>query len=359
MLLSHKLVNLIRDPDVAIDLGTANTRLFASGKGLVADVPTVIEADHDLASARQLSSKEKGVVGHSESSVAPLRGGVITDIQAASTLIGQFLRSTRRFGLGRARAIACAPTDASPSEVAALHAAVYRAGVSSLKVVPEPLAAAVGAGLDTSLPYAQALIDIGAGVTDIAVIRSGVLINTAAVRLGCDSLYPEVHRMVTRHYGVVLFAREAERLMRKIGLVHRSEEAMAASPPLGLDNLNGHERSINVSGEEVADAVRPIINVIMETIRRAFSNLPPDVAAEVIESGICLTGGGACLPGMRELIAEVTSIEVKVAAEPLHAVINGASQMLAVGERTGLWNDSNQRGTLGTGLSEGCAFRAQ
>jgi rod shape-determining protein MreB len=236
---------------------------------------------------------------------------------------------------------------------------VRRAGVSSVKVVPEPLAAAVGAGLDISSPHAQAIIDFGAGVTDIAVIRSGVLINTAAVRLGCDSLYPAVRRMVMRHYGVVLFAREAERITRQIGLVHRSDEAMAASPPRGLDTLNGHERSIRVNGEEVSDAVRPIVNVIMETIKRAFSNLPTDVAAEVIEGGICLTGGGACLPGMRDLIAEVTSLEVKVAAEPLHALINGASQMLAVGERTGLWNGSNQRETTGTKLSEGCVLRPQ
>jgi rod shape-determining protein MreB len=144
--------------------------------------------------------------------------------------------------------------------------------------------------------------------------------------------------MVKRRYGVVLFSGEAERFTRGIGLADGSGEAMAFSPPAGLCSLNGRERSVIVSGEEVFEAVRPILSVIMETITRSFRRLPPKIAAEVIESGICLVGGGACLPGMKESISKLTSIDVKIPPDPLHAVINGASQMLDVGESTGLWD---------------------
>jgi rod shape-determining protein MreB len=210
-------------------------------------------------------------------------------------------------------------------------------GVSDVKVVPEPLAAAVGSGLDVSSPYAQALIDIGDGVTDIAIIRSGVLIKKAAVRLACGNFHLAVRRTVANRYGVLIPLREAERLTREIGAVCRSAKLKATSPALGLDRLTRRETAVSVNREDVCNAIRPVIRIILETVREMFRCLPPDTAAEVIESGICLTGGGAFLKGVKELIAEETSLEVRVAADPLHGVISGAGQMLSVGVSTGFW----------------------
>lgn len=327
--LSETLASMVNGPDLAIDLGTANTRVFAAGHGLVADVPTLGPDERNTTLAGDEASDEG----------APLRGGVITDATAAAKLLKQFVGSTRKFGWRKPRAIACAPSDASPSEISLLISCLYRAGISDVKIIPEPLAAAVGAGLDISSPYAQAIIDLGAGVTDIAIIRSGELIHTTAVRLGCNDFYPAVLRRVERCYGLILPTREAERLIKETASVDTSR-ASVSTIARGFDRLSGCEKSMKISGEDVSDAIQPLVDTIMDAIRKTIHSLPPRVCAEVIESGISLCGGGAFLPGIKERVAEVTSLQVKVAAEPLYAVIKGASQMLAVGGKTGLWTES-------------------
>lgn len=332
LLFNGKLKKLFADPDVAIDLGTANTRLFAHGEGLVCDEPSVIKQDWP---------RGPGLAGHfvtgCESCVFPLREGVVTNVVAAALLLRPLLLRARKFGLRKPRVLACAPSDASESDVEALVAAIRLTGISDVKVVPEPLAAAVGSGLDVSSQYAQALIDIGDGVTDIAIIRSGVLIKKAAIRLACGNLHLAVRRTVANRYGVVIPLREAERLTREIGAVCRNAKLHVTSTAVGLDRLTGRETAVAVNREDVCNAIRPVIRMIMETVRDMFRCFPPDIAAEVIESGICLTGGGACLQGMKESIAEETSLEVRVAADPLHGVISGAGQMLSVGVSTGFW----------------------
>jgi rod shape-determining protein MreB len=335
--IGNKLIRYISDPDVALDLGTANTRLYALGKGLVCEEPTLLRSNHTrLPSRRRAISTDRITTDHGTHRT-PLRGGVVTDVEGAASLLSPIMRRARRFGLGPPRVLACAPTDASGSEIAALHTAVQRAGVSAVKIVPEPLAAAVGADLDISSRYAQALIDIGDGVTDIAIVRSGELIRKAAVRLACGDLHPAVRRMVANRYNVEISYGEAERLTKELGSVQGHAGAAKTSTAYGVDRLTSSDSCVSVSSEDVSKAIQPIIKVIMVTIRDTFQRLPPDIAAEVIESGICLTGGGACLTGMNELISAETRIEVRVADDPLHSVIDGASRMLIIGANTGLW----------------------
>ncbi|MBD0371813.1 MAG: rod shape-determining protein [Pyrinomonadaceae bacterium] len=342
MSISHTLLNLISDPDLALDLGTANTRIFALGKGLVCDRPTLIRLDSESKSSGGNGSLNPVVSDDAGTCCvefpAPLKGGVVADIDAAASLLRPVIRRSRGFGLRPPRVLACTPTDATPQEVTALETSVKLAGASNVKVVPEPLAAAVGAGLDISSPYAQALIDIGDGVTDIAFIRSGFVIDKAAVRLACGLLPPSLRRLVASRYGVVLYSREAERVTRELGVVRACHVLGRTENALGIDRLSGRETCVTISDEEVSEAIRPIVRFMMETVRHAFRRMPERVAAEVIEGGILLTGGGACLPGMQDLISDVTGIEARVAANPLHAVINGASKMLETGAATGLWS---------------------
>lgn len=340
MSISHKLLNLISDPDLALDLGTANTRIFALGKGLVCDKPTLVSLDSESKSSEGNGSLHPAAHDAMTGCVewfAPLKGGVVVDIDAAASLLRPVIRQSRRLGVRTPRVLACTPTDATPQEVTALHTAVKRAGASDVKVVPEPLAAAVGAGLDIASPYAQALIDIGDGVTDMAFIRSGLVIDQAAVRRACGLLHAALRRLVASRYGVVLYSREAERVTRELGSVSADHLRGGTKDALGIDRTSGREASVTISDEDVSEAVRPIVRCMMETVRDAFRRMPEDVAAEVIEGGILLAGGGACLPGMRELISDVTGIEASVADDPLHAVINGASKMLETGVATGLW----------------------
>jgi rod shape-determining protein MreB and related proteins len=270
--------------------------------------------------------------------VAPIRGGFINNAPAATFLLKKLLKRTRRFGFSRPRVIVCAPSDVSERQSAALVESVRQSGASAVAVVPGPLAAAIGAGLDVSSRYAQLIVDIGAGVTDIAVIRDGNLIQTAAIRSAAGThLHRAVQKMTAKRYGIELSRNEAEILTRKLASVYRN--------PLpdflkifGLGD-NGREKCFIVESLDVCEAIRPIVGVIVEAIRRAVREMPPDACAEVIETGICLTGGVAELPGLVKLIAERTNLPVQLAPAPMYSVIDGASRMLETSTKTSFWRN--------------------
>jgi rod shape-determining protein MreB len=304
------------DPDLAIDLGTANTRMCVMGKGLVAD--------------------ERSVIRVGDSAVSPMRAGVIEDVDAAAMLLAPLFRRARRLGLVRPRVLACAPTDACEDERAALVEAASRAGAASVRIAPEPLAAAIGAGLDVSSPYAQMLVDIGDGVTDIAVIASGSVICSSAIRTACSDLHEALRSAVAESHGAMLYLDEAERLTRTVGVV-KGEPPPARLPASGTDRRTGRKTRVVVTSHEVVEAIDPIVAAIVEAVGKAVADLPATTSCEVIESGICLTGGGARLPGLAERLRAGTCLDVTPARDPLRAVINGAQQMLSVGGLTGLW----------------------
>lgn len=327
----------VASPDVALDLGTANTRLYAHGRGVIADEPSVVRVSPETGSVESVGAR---AASQSETPgknvISPLHGGVIEDVEAASALLAALLRRARRPGLIRPRVLACIPSDACDREREALIEATRRAGASAVTLTPEPLAAAVGIGLDISLPYAQMLVDIGDGVTDIAVIRSGSIVSSAAVRTACSDLIAAVRQNVAAQHGVELYQREALRLIRHIGVGPRK---LSSSPfvAAGADCRTGLLRRVPVNGQDVAEVIDPIVTTIVRAIGQAVKELPSDLASEVIESGIHLTGGGAGLPGIADLIAAETLLDVSLAREPMKAVIHGASRMLRVGIATNVW----------------------
>ncbi|HKQ79767.1 MAG TPA: rod shape-determining protein [Blastocatellia bacterium] len=331
---------LLAAPDLAIDLGTANTRLYVRGHGLIADEPTLIKIQPETgvveavgARAARLSKLDQFAY-----SISPLHAGAVADIEAASSLLKFFLSRAQKLGILKPRALACAPTDACEEEREALIEATRRAGASAVVVVPEPMAAAIGAGLDVSSHYAQMLVDIGDGVTDIAVIRSGSLITTSAVRTACSDLRHCVSQMIAFRYGVLLFPDEAERVIRMVG-ASRDYERERLFLTEGTDLLTGEPMSLCVSSHDVMEAIEQPLEVIIEAIHKVVRDLPLQTSCEVIENGICLTGGGAQLQGMSERLANATSLTVRMADDPMRAVINGACQMLKVGIATGIWNN--------------------
>ncbi len=327
------------DPDLAIDLGTANTRMYALGRGLIADEPSVVRLRPDTGSVEAVGSRAVRLTagGHDDgSAVSPLRAGVIADIDAASSLLEPLFRRARGLGLVRPRVLACAPTDACDDERAALVEAARRAGAGSVRIVPEPLAAAIGAGLDVASPYAQMLVDMGDGVTDIAVICSGTVIASTAVRIACSDLHVALSRAVVDSHGTLLYADETERLTRTVGIARQGAPATSHSA-VGLDCRTGREMRVIVGSREISTALDPTVAKIVRAVRDTVNDLPTTTSCEVIESGICLTGGGARLPGLAERLSSETMLEVSPAADPLRAVINGARQMLTVGGHTGLW----------------------
>jgi rod shape-determining protein MreB len=328
----------LADPDLALDLGTANTRLYGQGFGMVADEPSVVQFRRENGSVEAIGSiaLRNSLHRKEQTLVSPLRAGVVADIDAAVALLGHLLKRARRYGLIKPRVLACAPTDAREDEREALIEATRRAGASAVAVTPEPMAAAIGGGLDVSSEYAQMLVDIGDGVTDIAVIRSGSLVKTSAIRIACSDMVEAIRRLIAERYRATPYLSEATRLLRKAGAGDRK---LPSSPLVaaGVDCRTGAQRRVQVSCKEVVEVIDPVIEKVVGSIGQAVKDLPPELACEVIESGIHLTGGGACLSGMAGLIAGETRIEVKIAPNPLRAVIDGARKMLATVAETNMW----------------------
>lgn len=333
-----RLRKLLGCPDLAIDLGTANTRLFATGYGMIADEPSMVSVIQETGRVAAVG-REAAMLTNAVTDLVPLHplhSGVVADVDAATSLLRHLMDRVQWYGLFRPRALACTPTDACEAERESLIEATRRAGASAVVLVAEPLAAAIGAGLDITSPYAQMLVDIGDGVTDIAVIQSSSLIRTAAVRTACSDLHQAITTTIASRYGVTLYPAEAQRLTHRIGSAADSsrEEWFFAQ---GTEIATGQSTSLRVSSYDLIEAVEPVIQTIIAAIHQTVRELPPDTSCEVIENGICLTGGGANLRGITERLSRATALEVRTAQDPMRAVINGAQQMLRVGAATRLW----------------------
>ena len=336
-MLSAKLRNLIADPDLALDLGTASTRIFAAGLGLVVDEPTKVrlsEAPPDGPGdgpTRRPGQEADGCWA------TPVKAGVVTDLPATVEMLRPLLSRTRRFGLFRPRVLACAPAAATDEERQALREALRLAGAAAVSIIPETRAAAIGAGFDLSLPYAQMLADIGDGVTEVAVLRSGEVVRQASIRVACSDLKDAIRATVLAHHGVTLFGTEAERLMKAVGIRNGTDKT-GTLMAIGAAPDSGATRRIRVERQDVAQAMSPVIGEIVSVIRSVLLALPAGIACEVIESGLCLTGGGACLGGMSAKLAQETSLDVRTAANPVYAVINGAGEILSLATRNAHWS---------------------
>jgi rod shape-determining protein MreB len=305
---------------------------------MVADEPSVVQFGRENGSVEAIGSiaLRNSVRRKEQILVSPLRAGVVADVDAAAALLAPLLKRARRYGVIKPRVLACAPTDAREDEREALIEATRRAGASAVAIALEPMAAAIGGGLDVSSEYAQMLVDIGDGVTDIAVIRSGALVKTSATRIACGDMIEAIQCLVAERHRATPYLSEAMRLMRKVGAGDRK---LPTSPVVvaAADRRTGAQRRVQVNCQEVVEVIDPVIEKIVGAIGQAVKGLPPELACEVIENGIHLTGGGACIPGMSGLIAGATRIEVQTAPNPLHAVIDGARKMLATAVETNIW----------------------
>jgi len=330
-----RLKKIMQRPHIAIDLGTANTRIYASDLGKITEEPSLIRhirQDTTAHGADQyisyLNSKQVSM---------PLRGGVIVDIRNAISLLKPLVKRTR-IGLMQPVSLACAPTDSSEQERKLLAEAVLHAGASHVAIIPEVWAAAIGAGIDVTLPYAQVLIDIGEGVTDMAVIRDGRLVFAAAVRLACADLQKAVRTAVIARHKVCLYPAEVERLTHEIASFCQPQTLPGKPITVrGIDIMKRREVKIEVDSMEIIKALEPVADKILRMIDSGLRQLPERLAGEIAESGICLTGGGACIKGIDRLIAARTNLDVRVGVDPIHSVINGAIQSLQYWQGKKLW----------------------
>jgi rod shape-determining protein MreB len=300
-----KVMTVFGSPDLAIDLGTATTR-GAGGRHGICLQPSTSE------------------------SVRALNRGVIVNARAATELLRPMMRKRRGAGVARPRVLACVPTDVTPLERNTVKICVLDAGASSVIVVPEPLAAAVGSGIDIGCKHAKFLVDFGDGVTDCAVIRDGKIVASRAERVGCGDLRRTIQTFVLSSAGIQISEAEAERLLRKIGLARKGEEFCSGT-------IDGQPERFPLSVSALHGELWPVIDRMLATIKTLLRDIPASIGAEVIEDGIFLTGGGALLPGMRDAVAADSAIDTRIVADPLGAVICGAWTMLPFAATLNLW----------------------
>ncbi|MBN2369818.1 MAG: rod shape-determining protein [Vicinamibacteria bacterium] len=318
--------------NAAVDLGTAYVRVMASGRCAPIEEPAVVRVSHDPLTLRAVGAQALAHDNGNPSTFLrrPLSKGVIVDGETAGWLLAAALRRARGLSITRHVVLVCMPSDANARESRLLHGALERAGVHQSTIVPEPLAAAVGAGLDLASTHAQLVVDVGEGVTDITIIREGQIEMSGAVRTACSDLRHAVVTAAAETRGVLIPEHEAERLLLAVA-----------------DNSNGsHARRLDAQGYRTSD-LAPVAAQIDETDIRDFlekplqeiidavgaiwSRLTPKASCEVIENGLCLSGGGARLRLLETRVREATGLDVHVAADPSRAVIRGASKMAGLG----------------------------
>lgn len=299
-------------PDVAIDIGTATTRVATKLHGPV---------------ARQSKAGD----------LPALRSGVVVNRDVAVAVLEPILGGIKSIGILRPRAVVCAPTDASANEREMIIDIVTWAGASAVVVVPEPLAAAIGGGIDVSSASSHMVVDIGEGVTDCAIIKSGKVIETSAIRLGCATLRNSIRETIGRKWNSQISEYSAERILREAGISGEVGAGSTVSHALERDTQEGASAIQRGSEREIRAALDLAVAPIITMIAMFLKNIPHSIGCELIDSGIHLTGGGSLLVGMRERIQEETRITTITVRNPLNAVVLGARMMLPIVGVLNMW----------------------
>ena len=319
------LLHCMSRPNIAVDLGTANTRIYSSLNGETTDNPSSM---HLVVRKTAPAANEYFHYINNKITTKPLRRGVIVDVKNATILLKKLV-NTKSKSLLSPMALATAPLGTTEKQRELLRKALMNAGTSQVAIIPESRAAAIGAGMDLALPHAQMLIDIGDGVTEMAVFRGGRIIHHATVPLACSDLQQSVRSTVLARHRVQLEAAAIEKMTHVIASILNEQQANGEIFDMcGIDAVQGKRVNCCVSKRDVINALAPVVMKLTVMIVNFLKKLPDKIYYEILGSGIVLTGGGACIAGMDKLIASKTNIKVAVAVDPLHAVINGARQSL-------------------------------
>jgi rod shape-determining protein MreB len=315
--------------DLAIDLGTANTVVYARGRGIVMLEPSVIAIDEDTGRVLAVGEEAKRMIGRTPARIRalrPLRHGVITDFDVTEQMLAHFMRRAidRRFA--RPQVMLCVPSGLTPLERGAVEEAALAAGARAVFLIEEPLAAAIGADLPIADPVASTVLDIGGGTTEIAVISLGSMVVWRSVRVGGYEMDDALVSHVKRSHGLEIGDGRAEQLKIEIGSA--AEVPPEQADVNGRDLRSGGLRTIAVTGREVHEALEPAIEQIVDAVKETLEETPPELSADIGERGIVLAGGGVLLRGFGRRLAAETRLPVQLVEEPLTCVATGAGRCL-------------------------------
>lgn len=320
--------------DLAIDLGTANTLVYVKGKGIVLSEPSVVAVRKDNRGYNKVlavGKEAKMMLGRTPGNIVairPMKDGVIADFEITEAMLRHFIRKVHnRRTLIRPRIIICVPSGITQVEKRAVRESAESAGAREVYLIEEPMAAAIGAGLPITEPTSNMVVDIGGGTTEVAVISLAGIVFSKSVRVGGDKIDESILQYVKRKYNLLIGERTAEVIKTTIGTAYPQDEPESIEVK-GRDLVSGIPKTLTIDSEEVRLAISEQIDTIIEVVKLALEQTPPELAADIVDRGIFLTGGGALLKNLDILLREETGLPITIAEDPLSAVVLGSGMTL-------------------------------
>src|SRR4051812_25976241 len=317
--------------DMGIDLGTANTLVNVKGQGIVLCEPSVVAIRKGTSEVLAVGDEAKDMLGRTPGSIQairPLRDGVISDFEVTQSILKYFInKANARHTFLRPRIIICIPFGITQVEKRAVKESAQSAGAREVYLIEEPMAAAIGAGLPITEPSGNMIVDIGGGTTEVAIISLGGIVYSKSVRVAGDKCDDAIINFIKRKYSLLIGDRTAEQIKLAIGNAYPFEEEKTYEVK-GRDLIAGAPKTIEVNSEEIRDALAEPVSAVVDTIKTALERTPPELAADIVDNGIILAGGGALLANLDILIKEKTGLPVALAEDPLTCVVRGSGKAL-------------------------------
>ena len=317
--------------DIGIDLGTANVLVYVKGKGIVLREPSVVAVDKDTNRVLAIGEEARRMIGRTPGNIVairPLREGVIADYDITETMLRHFIEKVvGRSFVFRPRIMICIPSGVTMVEQRAVQEAAEQAGARHTQLIEEPLAAALGAGLDISEPYGSMVVDIGGGTTDIAVISLGGIVQSASLRIAGDRFDSDLIAYVKKEFNLMIGERTAENIKMEVGAAF-ADARNEVMDIRGRDLLSGLPKTVQINTAQAHEAVCQSVTAIVDCVKKVLEDTPPELAADIMDRGIVLTGGGAMLYGLDELIRRETQIPAALATDAMSCVALGCGKAL-------------------------------
>ena len=322
---------MLLSTDIGIDLGTASILVYIKGKGVVLKEPSVVAFDRDTNQIKAIGEEARLMIGRTPGNIVavrPLRQGVISDYTVTEKMLKYFIRKALgKKTLRKPRISVCIPSGATEVEKKAVEDATYQAGAREVSIIEEPVAAAIGSGIDISKACGNMIVDIGGGTADIAVISLGGTVVSTTVKVAGDDFDEAIVRFMRKKHNLLIGERTAEEIKIQIGCAYKRPE-LVAMDVRGRNLVTGLPKTITITSDETLDALREPAMQIVDAVHNVLERTPPELAADVYDRGIVMTGGGSLLSGLDALIEEKTGINTVIAEEPLTAVAIGTGKFI-------------------------------
>ncbi|MEW6540384.1 MAG: rod shape-determining protein [Bacillota bacterium] len=321
-------------PDIGVDLGTASVLVFVRGRGIVLREPSVVAINRDSGQVIAVGTEARRMLGRTPGNIVavrPMRDGVIADFDVTEKMLRYFISKAgaRRF-LFRPRVMVCIPAQVTGVEERAVRQAVVQAGARQAHVIEEPMAAALGAGMDVSQASGSMVVDIGGGTTDVAVLALGGIVCSLSLKLGGDKFDDAIVRYVRREFNLLIGERTAEELKIEVGSAYPRRAELKSMTIRGRDVMSGLPKAVEVSTTQVWEAIVEPLQLVVAAVKEVLERTPPELSADLVDKGIILTGGGSLLNDMDRLLSEETKLPVVLADDPVSCVAMGTGRALSM-----------------------------